>query len=640
MPSGNFFKTFRVFLILTVLCGLPWPAEGARKEKILVLHSYHQGLEWTDSITTGIQSVFKPLDKNYEIYYEYLDTKRNAGDDYDKKLTELFSAKMKNVQFKAVIVADNDALTFINNFYNLLKGRPPIVFCGINHFHPDLINTLPFVTGITEEADIAGNLDLMLQIHPERKRIVVILDKTTTGEVLKKVLPEAIAKFRHSVQIEIFQDFTLEEAASFTARLGPDDMILLLTFNRDRHNNFISYAEGIAMLAEASKVPIYGPWDFYLGGGIVGGVITSGFQQGEIAAQQALRILHGEIPQNIPIVESSSRVMFDYNQLQTFRIDSSKLPDNALIINIPLGFYQKYPRIILVCGLAAILLLVFCFWRLLKQKRERDRLVQMNIALDKLVEEKTACLQANNQILQKLAITDDLTGLYNRGYLIKQLADKIETVDLQGGDLSIILMDLDNFKLVNDTFGHDFGDKVLKQASIVLSSCLREKDLVGRYGGEEFLVILPDTDLKKSKTIARRIRKGIQAYQWERENFKTTISGGLVQYTGESIASLLKRADELLYQAKDLGRNRIEHCLQPPSDDASNLCQTEKINLSPCLLKLPPRRYPLRPFDYLLAGGGADAAQHAVEDVIMQRADGLPVEDAEQAAGQKPRDLE
>lgn len=567
MRSGNHLGTFRVLIIFLALYGLPWVAEGARKEKLLVLHSYHQGLEWTDSITAGIQSVFKPLDKNYEIYYEYLDTKRNTGDDYGQKLTELFSAKMRNIQFKVVIVTDNNALLFIKKHYRLLHGHPPIVFCGINHFHPALIEDLPFVTGVTEETDIAGNLDLMVRLHPERKRIVVILDKSTTGQAMKKSLSKIVAKFRHRVQVEILQDFTLEEAASFTAALGPEDMICLLTFNRDRNNNFISYAEGIALLVESSKVPIYGPWDFYLGKGIVGGLITSGFQQGEIAARLALRILYGEKTQNIPvIIGSNTHAMFDYKQLQAFRIDFRRVPDDARIINSPPGFYEKYQHVLQACCLTAILLLVFCWWRLLRQKRERTRLVQMNIALDKLVAEKTACLQAANQSLQKIAITDDLTGLYNRGYLLKKLAEKINTVDREGGDLSIVLMDLDNFKWINDTFGHDFGDKVLEQVSATLKSCLREKDLVGRYGGEEFLVILPDTHLKKAQMVAQRIRERIQSYRWEYAGIRITISGGLVQYAGESAKSLLKRADELLYQAKDRGRNRMEHCPLEPSD--------------------------------------------------------------------------
>jgi diguanylate cyclase (GGDEF)-like protein len=549
-------------IVCLVLCALPLSAEGVWKKKILVLHSYHQGLEWTDSITSGIKSIFNPFDKDYEIYYEYLDTKRNTGSDYGNRLRELFSAKMKNVRFEAVIISDNNALAFTKSFYKCLVGRPPIIFCGINNFNPDLIDTLPSVTGVAEETDIAANFDLMLRLHPDRKRIVAILDRTATGQALEDSLAEAIEQVRSRARIDVLRDFTLEDVASFVAELGDEDMICLLTFNRDRENNFISYADGVTLLVEASDVPIYGPWDFYLGKGIVGGVITSGFQQGKIAAQLALRVVMGENPQNIPIITGSgNRVMVDYNQLKAFHIDTHRLPDGSLIINRPPGFYEKYQRIMLGFSLLAALLLGLSWWRLLMQKRERVRLVEMNAALDKLVEQKTARLQATNQILQKIAITDDLTGLYNRGYLLKQLAKEIETVDRQGGDLSIILADLDGFKRVNDTFGHDYGDKVLKQVSDILGITLRDKDLVGRYGGEEFLVILPDTDLGKSKAIAQRIRESIASHRWERDNFQTTISGGLVQYVGESVESLLKRADELLYQAKALGRNRMEHCL-------------------------------------------------------------------------------
>jgi diguanylate cyclase (GGDEF)-like protein len=560
----RFLGRFSLYITCLVLCLLPLSAEGARKKKILVLHSYHQGLEWTDSITSGIQSVFKPLDNSYEIYYEYLDAKRNSGDDYDKKLKELFIEKMKNTRFEAVIIADNNALDFIEKSYEFLNGRPPIVFCGINHFQADLIETLPFVTGVTEETDIAANFDLMLRLHPERKRIVVILDRTPTGQALKKPLDEAIEGVRHRVKIDILQDFTLAEAASFVAELDAEDMILLLTFNRDRENNYISYAEGIALLTAASAVPIYGPWDFYLGKGIVGGMITTGYHQGEVAARLTLRVLRGENPRHMPIVtDSGNRVTVDFNRLQAFGIDPGQLPDGSLIVNRPPGFYEKYHRLFFICSLVAVLMLGYCWWRLLMQKRERTRLVEMNAALDLLVAQKTARLEATNQALQKIAITDDLTGIHNRGYLLKALARGIETVDRQGGDLSVILADLDNFKWINDTFGHNFGDKVLKQVSDTLGLTLREKDLAGRYGGEEFLLILPDADLGKSILIADRVRQNIASCRWERDDFQATISGGVVQYAGESVEELLKRADELLYQAKALGRNRMEHLKLP-----------------------------------------------------------------------------
>lgn len=562
-PS-RFSVIFGFCVLWLILCALPFSAEGARKKKILILHSYHQGLEWTDSITSGIQSVFKPLDKDFELYYEYLDTKRNTGDDYDQRLKELFILKMKNIPFEAVIVADNNALEFIKSTLKFLNGNPPIVFCGINHFRPELIDTLPSVTGVTEDTDIRATFDLMIKLHPERNRIVVILDKTTTGQALKQSLDETIHDFNNRIKIDILQDFSLDEATATVATLGAEDMIYLLTFNRDRDNNFISYSEGIALLTEASSVPIYGPWDFYLGKGIVGGMITSGFQQGKIAAGLALRIMHGENTQNIPVVtDSANRFMFDDNRLQAFHIDRKLLPADSLIINSPPGFYNQYHRIMLGGTLVAVFLLVISWWRLWMQKRESSRLVAMNTVLDNLVEQKTSRLQATNQMLHQLAITDDLTGSHNRGYLLKRLAKEIKRTDRQRGKLSIIMVDVDHFKRINDTYGHHFGDEVLKQVSTIIGLNLREQDVNGRYGGEEFLVILPDTNLNKAKIIAERIRQNIVSYHWDSEDFHVTISGGIAQYRGETMESLLKRADKLLYQAKDLGRNRMENCYLP-----------------------------------------------------------------------------
>ncbi len=571
----RFFVCFSLFLSCLAFCLFPLSAEAARKQKILVLHSYHQGYEWTDNISSGIQAIFEPLDKDYEMYYEYLDTKRNTGAYYEQHLEELFIAKMKTVEFAAVIVADNNGLAFIKKSYRFLKGHPPLIFCGINYFQPDMIDTLPAVTGVTEEADIAANFGLMLRLHPERKRIVVILDRTATGDAVAKLLAEATEVYRDRVLIETFRDFTLDEAVAFVGELGAEDMICLLTFNRDRDNNFISYSAAVSLIREAADVPIYGVWDFYLGKGIVGGMITSGFEQGKVAAQLALRILRGESPQNLPIITGSvNRIMLDFKQLQAFDIDSRRLPDGALIINQPPGFYQKYQRVFLGASLAIVLLLGFSWIRLLAQKREKARLVKMNVALDNLVEEKTARLQDANKALQKIATTDDLTGIHNRGYLLKQLAQEIEAVEGQGSELSIILVDLDRFKLVNDTFGHNFGDQVLKRVSAAFGTALRDKDLVGRYGGEEFLLILPDTDLGKSTIIAERVRQSIASYCWEKDGFQTTISGGVVQYVGESVENLLKRADELLYQAKALGRNRMENrpidpCLTSPRSGRS-----------------------------------------------------------------------
>lgn len=157
-----------------------------------------------------------------------------------------------------------------------------------------------------------------------------------------------------------------------------------------------------------------------------------------------------------------------------------------------------------------------------------------------------------------LAMTDALTGLNNRAFLIQVLTQKISEASRYLRPFSIMLLDIDFFKSVNDRFGHQVGDDVLKVISDVLTAESRASDVVSRYGGEEFMLIFTETDLNKALVIAERIRTRIQEKTFIQKDLKVTVSAGLIEYKGESFDQLLKSADDLLYQAKHLGRNRIE----------------------------------------------------------------------------------
>ncbi|WP_413699465.1 GGDEF domain-containing protein [Psychromonas sp. KJ10-10] len=172
-------------------------------------------------------------------------------------------------------------------------------------------------------------------------------------------------------------------------------------------------------------------------------------------------------------------------------------------------------------------------------------------------EDLIAKLEGANRQLQSLATTDALTGLFNRGYISHKYAKEIKKSQRYGSNLTIVMMDIDHFKKINDSYGHQFGDIVLQRVSQTIKSCTREMDRVGRYGGEEFLIILPNTKLENGYQLANRIRETIESINWEYKNMKVTISGGLAQYHGESEIELLKTADTLLYCAKSQGRNRI-----------------------------------------------------------------------------------
>ncbi|MDD3365537.1 MAG: GGDEF domain-containing protein, partial [Syntrophomonas sp.] len=121
-----------------------------------------------------------------------------------------------------------------------------------------------------------------------------------------------------------------------------------------------------------------------------------------------------------------------------------------------------------------------------------------------------------------------------------------------------LMLDIDHFKKVNDSYGHQTGDQVLRTVADIIKSNLREVDLVGRYGGEEFLVILPHTDRNSGFQVAERIRRQIEGKSFTANGLKITISIGVSQYRNSEIGKFIELADELMYQAKTKGRNRVE----------------------------------------------------------------------------------
>ena len=163
----------------------------------------------------------------------------------------------------------------------------------------------------------------------------------------------------------------------------------------------------------------------------------------------------------------------------------------------------------------------------------------------------------------ELAVTDQLTGLHNRRYMTGQLAALVNRAVRGGGPVAAMMIDIDHFKKINDSFGHPIGDEVLREFAVRLASNVRAIDLPCRYGGEEFTVIMPDTRLEDAQRIAERIRLHVAGSPFRvahgEEQLTVTISIGVASTCGEgdSPEALLKRADEAVYEAKAAGRNKV-----------------------------------------------------------------------------------
>lgn len=167
--------------------------------------------------------------------------------------------------------------------------------------------------------------------------------------------------------------------------------------------------------------------------------------------------------------------------------------------------------------------------------------------------------------LKRLSITDGLTKLYNSRYFYNQLKIEIDRTARYERPLSLLLLDIDKFKEYNDSHGHLEGDKVLVRLGQVIKSCLRKMDSAYRYGGEEFTIILPETEGDEAATVAERIRCAVEVErfypQQDNQPVSISVSIGVTEFTGqEEIAVFVQRADKAMYQSKQSGRNRVS-CL-------------------------------------------------------------------------------
>jgi len=206
------------------------------------------------------------------------------------------------------------------------------------------------------------------------------------------------------------------------------------------------------------------------------------------------------------------------------------------------------------------------FNTLLHKLTERENLIADAANLTRSLASSLEDMDQENRIIRTQMIRDVLTGLYNRHHMNDCLAKEVERCQGRSRKLAVLMLDLDDFKRFNDTFGHLEGDKVLARFGRHLRESLRDYDMAFRYGGEEFLVMLPDTDAAGAMLVAERIRKGFRELVFEvpasqfrdGERVSMTVSIGLAEYDdGKGVLELLEKADQALYQAKHQGKDRI-----------------------------------------------------------------------------------
>ena len=343
---------------VVIICFLALPAIAGDMPRVVILNSYHPGFVWSDNELSGFIEHLQQVYPRITPPVEYLDAKRFPDTEPQERAAAFLIDKYRDQPVDMVVCLDNPALDMLLHHRNKLFSQVSIVFAGINGYTPEMLEGQRRVTGLPEEMDPKGTLELALALHPKTKEILVVTDHTVTGQAARRDIEAAATAYSKRVNFRYLPPATFHEAAGAIGAVPVNSIVLLDSFDTDRAGLTLPHDVGTRLLTSAASVPVYSMHVSRLGHGIVGGWLLEGKEHGRRAADIALRVLAGESPDEIPVdTRGTSCPMFDYNQLTRFKIPVSALPEGAIIINQPESLFQKYKSLIL--GTAGVITILF-----------------------------------------------------------------------------------------------------------------------------------------------------------------------------------------------------------------------------------------------------------------------------------------
>ncbi|MBF0369896.1 MAG: PAS domain S-box protein [Magnetococcales bacterium] len=397
--------------LLTLLAAYPLEASPPpAKRHILLLNSYHATMPWVRNVVQAVEDAIEPRQGQLNLHTEYMDTKQVPYDEtYQGLLYALLEQKYRQTPVELVMVSDNNAFEFMRAYGERLFPGVPVVFCGVNNFQAAWIEEFPHFTGIAEVFDAKATLAAALEMHPHTQRVFIINDHLPTGQAWAASIRQQLAGFEKRVELIFSREWPFTVLEERVAGLDADTLVLFGVYFRDATGQYYDFWESMGRLSRVSPVPIYGLLDLYLGYGLAGGNLISGYHQGEEAARFALAILDGQSPNQLPVSWSgTNRFMFDYKQMQRFGISAAQLPPASTIVNQPPSLLREY-ALFFWSAVGVILLLTVLVLLLaanvIRRKKAESALQESKDHLEVRVEERTRALFESEQRFRGLVET-------------------------------------------------------------------------------------------------------------------------------------------------------------------------------------------------------------------------------------------
>ncbi len=544
---------------------LPSPAH------ILIIHSYHLQFPWTHLLNDKLLSNLEPLLPGEQIHIEFMDERRYSDNPQVRaELLRLYDLKYAKQPPDVVVVSDDAALNLVLSADLPWLKNAPLVFLGINVPEGHNLNRHPQHTGVLEGMAIEENIGFIRTLLPTTREVLLIADRSGLGAMMGNEARQLIrSQHFHGIKLSVYDDFTFAELEQRLADLPADSAVLFLAIHNDRNGEYFSYAKHLPVLSKKSSVPVFGMWgDLMISQGSIGGMMRNASSQAEMAAQMVRKILSGVPAADIPVLPKTRFTpQLDERQRLRFNIPLSNLPTGTELHFRPQSFLATHAVLISV-SLSIIVLLSLIILVLSLNIRRRVHAEQewqnLRLTLEQRVSQRTNTLNHQNQQLTKLsqqlalqANTDVLTGISNRRHGDEQLHKAMETALQQNIPLSLALIDVDYFKRINDQYGHERGDQILIELADLLTKHIRPQDLLVRWGGEEFMLLLSNCTQEQAEVLCERLCQQARSIRVSSDNTLSISIGISTTTNANNTAQLLRQTDLNLYAAKAGGRSRV-----------------------------------------------------------------------------------
>lgn len=449
-----------------------------------------------------------------------------------KEWEEYLKKKYSGLEIDAVIAESDPASILVNSMTDLFYDIPKVLYIE------ETLEPRPNTYYLIDQWNIAvrDTVEHATLQRPDIKKILFIDSGLPTNAVIEQHLRYYI-KNSDELSLEVINLTSVIDLKRKINSLDDEYLIFYsLIFSDNTGERFIP-KHVLNELCEISDSPIYSFWSSLLGSGVVGGNMIDGEK---IAFEMVKASLDYKNFGSFNSSYSTTQSLIDWNTIRKYNLDTSSLVKGTKVINKPISLFIIYYREITTAMLIiiAILFIISLFW--LQKAKSTQR------------ELKLAKVEA-----ESLARHDHLTGLKNRLACSPIIDYEIRRKHRLHNPTCLMILDIDKFKAINDTYGHDMGDIVLKAVAKCLIHNIRSTDTLARWGGEEFLVMAPDTDVDSAKVLANKIRVHVAELRFD-ECRPITISIGIAELDEhDDFNRWFEKTDRALYKAKETGRDRV-----------------------------------------------------------------------------------